>query len=163
MMEMTQRQLSFIGFIIAFFLVTFGYYCEYVVGCRPCLLCLIQRNIFIAIGIIFLIAFLHSYARRSVRSYAIVTLILTSFGMLTSGRQLWLQHMPNTAPEMCVPGLGYLFREFPLIEAMQMIITGSQDCGRIDWQFLNISMAGWAMVFFLIFFIASIKILFSRR
>ncbi len=162
-MDITQRQISLIAFIIAFVLVTFGYYCEYVVGCRPCLLCLIERNIFIAIAAVFFLAFMHSYARRSVRTYSIVTALLTFIGMLASGRQLWLQHVPSDSPEMCVPGLGYLFREFPFIEAMQMIITGSQDCGRIDWQFMSISMAGWAMIFFVFFFIFSIILFRTRR
>lgn len=162
-MDITQRQLSFLAFITAVLLVLFGFYCEYVVGCRPCLLCLIQRNVFIAIGVVFFLAFLHSYARPSVRAYGVVTLLISTIGMLASGRQLWLQHVPSNSPEMCVPGLGYLFREFQLIEALQMIITGSQDCGKIDWQFLHISMAGWAMIFFVLFFIGSIIMIRTRK
>lgn len=113
MMDITQRNISLLASIIAFLLVTFGYYCEYVVGCRPCLLCVIQRNLFIAIAILFFVAFLHKQARGPVRGYGALTALLAIVGMIASGRQLWLQHIPGEPTEMCVPGLGYLFREFP--------------------------------------------------
>jgi disulfide bond formation protein DsbB len=158
-----KRNISLIGFLLAFLLVLASYYVQHAFNFRPCLLCSIQRGVFIALGLVFFLALIHQYFRGTARSYSIITALLSLLGIVASGRQLWLQSLPLRPNEVCIPGVGYLFHELPFLDALKMIFTASQECGRVEWVFLHISMPGWALLFFILFLFVSILMGTHRR
>jgi|JI10StandDraft_1071094.scaffolds.fasta_scaffold462719_2 disulfide bond formation protein DsbB len=161
-MTMLQRNVRLIGFLLAMAIVFCSYYFQHIFNFRPCLLCTLQRGVFISLAIFFFLAFAHQYFRGAVRSYGIITALLSLIGIATASRQLWLQALPTQPNELCIPGVSYLFHQLPFLDAVKMIFTASQECGRVEWVFLHVSMAGWALLFFVIFFFLSI-ILGTRR
>ena len=94
-MKALKRNISLIGFLLAMTLVFTSYYFQHALSFRPCLLCTIQRDIFIALAMVFFLAFAHQYFRGPARSYSIITAVLSVLGAAAAGRQLWLQSLPS--------------------------------------------------------------------
>ena len=162
-MKALKRNISLIGFLLAMALVFTSYYYQHTLSFRPCLLCTIQRDIFMALALVFFLAFAHQYFRGPARTYSVIAALLSILGASAAARQLWLQSLPPEPNELCVPGISYLFHQLPFLEALKMIVTASQECGRVEWVFLNLSMAGWALLFFVVLFIVSIIMGIYRR
>ncbi len=79
-------------------------YLQYVLRQEPCPLCMIQRVIFITIGVLFLIAALHDAKRMGAKVYSVLialTALGWSWGRLTS----YLDTTPAQRPSSCLrPG-----------------------------------------------------------
>ncbi len=161
-MKVLQHHVRLIGFLLAMAIIFFSYCCQHVFNFRPCLLCTMQRGVFVALAAVFFLAFAHQYFKGPARFYGVITGLLSIMGGAISGRQLYLQSLPPQPNEVCIPGVSYLFHQFPFLDAVKMIFTASQECGRVEWMFLNISMAGWSLLFFVVFFILSIVILAQK-
>jgi protein dithiol:quinone oxidoreductase len=162
-MKALKRNISLIGFLTAMALVFTSYYFQHALSFRPCLLCTIQRGVFIALAMVFFLAFAHQYFRGPARGYSFITALLSILGAAAASRQLWLQSLPPQPNELCVPGISYLFHQLPFLDAVKMIYTASQECARVEWVFWNLSMAGWALIFFVILFFVSIVMGVYRR
>ena len=39
---------------------------------------------------------------------------------------------------------------FPLLEALELVLTGSGECAGVVWSFLGLSMPSWAFVWFVL-------------
>src|SRR5260221_5247067 len=52
------------GFLVCAGMLAFGYYLQFAVGLEPCPLCIIQRILLFAVGVVFLVAALHHPAGR---------------------------------------------------------------------------------------------------
>ncbi len=155
-MDALKRNMSLIAFFLASVLVLSSFYIEHAFDFKPCLLCTIQRSIFIALAFAFFLAFIYQFFLRTIRSYSIITGLLSLIGAAAASRQLWLQSLPPQPNELCVPGVSFLFHQLPFLEAVKILFSASQECGRVEWSLLHLSMAGWSLVFFIVFFIASI-------
>lgn len=162
-MKMLQRNVRLIGFLLAMTLVFSSYFSQHAFNFRPCLLCAMQRGVFIVLALVFFVAFAHQYFKGPARFYGAITGLLSILGIAIAGRQLWLQSLPPQPNEVCIPGVSYLFHQLPFMDAVKMIFTSSQECGRVEWVFLHVTMAGWALLFFVIFLVLSIVIGTSRR
>jgi len=88
---MTTRSLAFCGFVVASAAALTGFLFEYGLGFEPCLLCVVERGIFVVIAAVLLIAFLHN---RLKRSYLITSFIFILIGITAATRQVWLQAQP---------------------------------------------------------------------
>src|SRR5207248_10578557 len=84
----------FLGALACALLLGFGYYLQYARGLEPCPLCLVQRGFFYAVGVVFIIAALHSPGRAGKVAYSIVAFLFAASGAATASRQVWLQHLP---------------------------------------------------------------------
>lgn len=158
-MKTLQHHIRLIGFLLAMAIIFFSYCCQHVFNFQPCLLCTMQRGVFAALAAVFFLAFAHQYFKGPARFYGLITALLSILGVVVSGRQLYLQSLPPQPNEVCIPGISYLFHQLPFLDAVKMIFTSSQECGRVEWVFLNISMAGWSLIFFVVFFILSLIML----
>ena len=68
-------------------------------------------------------------------------------------RQTWLQHNPPNVLD-CGPDLAYMLDSFPLSQALPKIFKGEGDCAKVSWTFLGLSIAEWALVWFVLFVLA---------
>ncbi len=138
------------GFLICAALIGFALYLQYVVGEDPCPLCMLQRIAFIALGIVFLIAGLHNPKRTGRAVYATILALLAFAGAAVAGRHVWLQSLPKHLVPECGPGLDFILSRFPLRKALDLILRGSGECAEKGWTFLGLSIAGWALVWFIL-------------
>jgi len=65
---------------------------------------MIQRVIFIAIGIVFFVAALHNPKRIATFGYSGLISLLALTGVAVAGRHIWIQHLPKTKCLLAVPG-----------------------------------------------------------
>jgi disulfide bond formation protein DsbB len=121
----------------------------------PCPLCVSQRVFAIGVGAIALIAFIHNPGTtRGRKIYAALTALVAIGGSSVSGRQVWLQSLPEDQIPACGPTLDWMFTaQFPLQEIMSAMFFGEGSCAEIKWQLFGISIPGWTLVAF-IFLIA---------
>lgn len=148
---MSKRLNYFLGFLLIFTLVLFSFYLQIYDGVIPCPLCTLQRLAFISLGFIFLCGIFSSswpWARLLTSLFAIVVAII---GIFLSGRQIWLQHYPSGESDACGVSLEYMLQVLPLNEVFQKILVGSSECSQRGWEFLNLNVAEWSFLWFLLF------------
>jgi protein dithiol:quinone oxidoreductase len=115
---------------------------------KPCALCITQRVFVIAVGVSALLAFLINPKPLGRRLFAVTGLILSIIGGGFSTRHVWLEHLPKDQVPACGPGLNYLLENFPLKEALAVLLRGDGNCAEVAWSLLGVSLAGWTLVAF---------------
>lgn len=133
---------------VAFILLGVAFYMEYQLGLEPCPLCMLQRIVFLVIGIVSLLSAVMS-AERARKWLSLVVVALSLIGAALAIRHLYLQHLPLDELPACLPGLGYMVEVFPWQEVAKAMIMGTGDCGDVVWTFLGLSIPGWTLVMFL--------------
>lgn len=155
---MTKRLYRFSQIVLSF--VTLGvvassFYFQYVEDMEPCPLCLMQR----LCACLLLFLCLVGIGLKSMRWARVVSMIqisASSLGMYFSGRQLWLQSLPEEQIPACMPGLEVMMEYFPWQDILHALFLGAGNCAEVDWQWLGLSMAAWSGLHFLGMFLASV-------
>ena len=129
-------------------LVGFALYNQYVDYLDPCPLCIIQRVVFMGMGVVALLAVLHNPGRVGQRLYAWLLVIVAAFGASIAGRHVWLQNLPADEVPECGPGLNYMLENFPLAEVLSTVLRGSGSCAEVVWSFMGMSMPMWTFVWY---------------
>ncbi|MDQ3565207.1 MAG: disulfide bond formation protein B [Pseudomonadota bacterium] len=160
---MTARRLYLSIFLICTALVAFALSLQHAQNLEPCPLCILQRYVFIVLGVVALLAFLHNPANTEKRVYGALFVLLSLAGAGTAGWHVWLQHQPPGMAADCGPGLDYMLETFPLTSALPMIFKGSGDRAEVAWKVLGLSIPEWALIWFVILAIAASFALASRR
>ena len=112
---------------------------------------MIQRGIVIVIGIICVLAAMHNPRQFGQRVYAFLSMAMVITGIYFSGKQLWLQSLPESQVPSCGIPVKQLFDNFSILEAVTMLLNGDGNCAEVQWQLLGFSMPGWVMVCFVCF------------
>lgn len=160
-----QRQLRLgylAGLAVCAALIGFALYLQYVKGEDPCPLCMVQRIAFIALGAVFLIAALHGPGRTAASIYGLLLLALAAAGAAVAGRHVWLQSLPKHMVPECGPGLDFILERFPPGKALELILRGSGECAEKGWTFLGLTIAGWALVWFVALALLAIALTWAR-
>ncbi|WP_438462277.1 disulfide bond formation protein B [Marinomonas sp. PE14-40] len=133
--------------LTSFALLGVAFYMEYEMGLEPCPLCMLQRIMFLIVGVIALISFLHK-SSSAIKYYALAITTFSVLGAALSIRHLYLQNLPEDQLPACLPGLSYMVEVFPWQEIMSAMIMGTGECGDVVWTFLGLSIPGWTLVAF---------------
>ena len=157
------RRLHALGFLACVVLIGVALYFQYVEYLEPCPLCIVQRLIVIAIGVVFLIAAIHNPAGWGRRIYDAGLVVLSVLGAAVAGRHVWLQNLPLDQVPECGPGLEFLLKRFTLDQVLHKVLSGSGECAEVVWSFLGLSIPGWTLVAFSGLAILSLVLLFSSR
>jgi len=136
------------GFIICAGMMGFALIAQYVWHMEPCPLCIFQRIALIALGIVFLLAGIHAAGRIGRRIYAVLLAVAALTGIGVAGRHVWLQSIPKDQVPACGPGLDFMFDTFPVLEALNMVLSGSGECAEVAWRFLGLTMPAWTLISF---------------
>jgi disulfide bond formation protein DsbB len=136
-------------------LIAFAIYLQHARGLQPCPMCILQRYAFVVTGLIALAAALHNPRAIGRWFYSGLLVLSAGAGAGVATRHVWLEHNPPKIND-CGADLGYVIESFPLAEALPMIFRGTGDCSKVLWRFLGLSIAEWALIWFLILIIAAI-------
>ena len=134
-----------LGFLACAALMAFALYAQYGMGLEPCPLCIFQRIAVIVVGVLFLLAAIHNPKQSGARVYAVLLLIAVIAGALISARHVWIQAQPPGTVAACGAGLGYLMEIMPVTDVITKVLTGSGECGKVDWRLLGLSMPWWVL------------------
>jgi len=141
-------------------LLAFGLYLQHVVGLEPCPMCIVQRYAMVFIAVVAALTAIFK-SRGATVTGSVLVLLFAGFGAFVAARQSWLQWNP---PEVASCGRDFygMIENFPLKRAIPMIFRGSGDCTKIDWTFLNLSIANWSFVCFVLIAIVAL-VLIARQ
>ncbi|HWK75635.1 MAG TPA: disulfide bond formation protein B [Povalibacter sp.] len=145
-LPISRRLANGLGFLACAALMGYALYAQYVLGLEPCPLCIFQRVAVIALGVLFLIAAIHDPGRGGARVYAVLLALAALAGILVSSRHIWIQAQPPGTVAACGAGLDYMLDIMPVTDVITKVLTGSGECGKVDWRLLGLSMPWWVLI-----------------
>ncbi|MEO0442646.1 MAG: disulfide bond formation protein B [Pseudomonadota bacterium] len=155
------RQLLLLICLGSVILIAIALYMQYFMDLIPCALCMTQRVFVIAVGVVALLAWIHQPGIMGIKIYAIVGGLLAIAGGAFSIRHLWLQSLPEDLAPACGPSLGYLMDNFPLMEALTVLLQGDGDCAEVSWDLFGITIPGWTLVAFIGLFLINCWVFYT--
>lgn len=129
---------------------------EKIVGLEPCPLCMIDRVLVTALGLIFLVAALHNPGPLGQRIYALTGILVSLAGVGVCARHIWLQNLPADEVPTCAPGLDYMLETLPMTETLSVIFTTSGECAHIDWSLLGFTLPEQTLAVFAAFLLLGV-------
>ncbi|HEY6516445.1 MAG TPA: disulfide bond formation protein B [Steroidobacteraceae bacterium] len=141
-----RRPLNFAGFLICAGLIGYALYAQLELGLEPCPLCIFQRIGVVALGVVFLIAALHNPRGWGTRIYALLLAIAALATAAVAARQVYIQHLPPGAIPSCGAPLSMMMQFMPLATVIRKVLTGSGECGVVNWRFLGLAMPAWVLI-----------------
>lgn len=145
--RLTPRPMFALLAAACFGLLGFGLILQSVEQVEPCPMCIMQRYAFATVGLLALLAALLVPRGRALWGWCGAIALAAATGLGIAARQSWLQWYPPEFAE-CGPGLEFMLNSFPLAQVLPMIFQGSGDCSKVDWTFLGLSIANWALLAF---------------
>ena len=151
------RTLAFIGLVICITAMLFAVlYLENTLYLDPCPLCILDRVVIIALGVIFFIAWLHGPRTIFTKVYGLLGIVLSSIGIALASRHIWLQNLPKDQVPECGPDLYYMLETLPIFDVLKKTLTGSGSCADISWTFANLTIPEQTLILFVILLILSV-------
>jgi len=137
-------------------LLVAGYF-QFIEHLEPCPLCILQRVAILVVGVIFLIAALHNPKTAGTRIYGALVAFVAIVGGSISAWHVRLQNLPEDQVPSCGPGLNFMLDNFPLTEAISMVLRGSGECAEVLWRFLGLSIPAWTLIAFSVLFVIGLS------
>lgn len=148
--KLSRRWLFLLGAFTVAVLYCAALYLQYMLQQEPCPLCMVQRVIFIAIGLLFLVAGLHHAKQFGAKLYAAFIALVSLGGVAVAARHIWIQHLPKDQVPACGPGLDYMLQNFPMAEVLQELLHGSGECAEQGWTFLALGIPEWSLLWYVL-------------
>lgn len=137
-----------------------AFYAQLVNHADPCPLCIAQRIIYAAIGLIAFLATIFGTSKTSSCLYAIITGGVSIFGIKTAYHHVWLQSLPPSEwPASCGMPLEILYKQVPLSGFLHTVLSGSAECAMVGWKILGMSGAIISLVGFIAITILTLIVL----
>lgn len=134
-----------VGFFTSFGLVVLALWIQTQYHLEPCPLCISQRIVFMALGVLFLLAAL---LPKFPKLFAALQVLVALGGAGVAVRHWWIQaHRENMVAD-CGVGFDYMFENFPLNKALTLVFRGTGDCAAIDWTLLGLTIPQLALISF---------------
>lgn len=141
------------GFLVCAGLIGFALYAQYVLQMDPCPLCILQRVVFIALGLVFLLGGLHAPRGGGRWAYVGLLVLVALVGIGIAARHLWIQSLPPDQIPSCGAPLGYLLETRAsnggLVRVLLKVLSGSGECAAVQ-PILGLSMPWWSLIWFVL-------------
>lgn len=125
-------------------------YLEYVLHQEPCPLCMVQRVVFIVMGVLFAIATVHNPKRTGAKVYGVLISLFALFGIAVASRHIWIQHLPKEEVPACSPPLDYMLENLPMAKVLKELMHGSGECATRGWEFLGMGIPEWSLLWYIL-------------
>ena len=149
------RKTYLIALSLVILLLVLAAYLQAYDGITPCPLCLLQRLMLVLLGCIFCLGTAFNLNKVGQFMTSQFACLIAGLGCVLAGRQVWLQHLPVSQKGDCGASLEYMLHMLPLHEIFKEVFAGSAECSRVEWQFLNLSLAEWSLFGFSVLLIIS--------
>ena len=63
-----------------------------------------------------------------------------------AARHVYVQHLPPGSLPSCGAPLSVLLKFTPLWQVIKKVLTGSGECGEVNWRFLGLAMPTWVLL-----------------
>ena len=145
-----------LGFIMCFGLVGLALVIQTHYKLEPCPLCITQRIVFMALGLLFLIAAFIKPASLLAKVFTFLQVVAALVGAGWAIRHWWIQAHRESMVVDCGVGFDYMFENFPLKKAFMLVFKGTGDCAAIDWTFLGLTIPQMSLIAYIVFGIYAI-------
>ncbi len=148
-MLFSRRNCNLLAAVLCFVAIGVAYfYFEKHKWLIPCPMCYAQR---IAIGILGFFFLLSAIPCNTTlrRFQGIWLFLLASGGAALSIRHVYLQSLPKNQLPACGQDFYGLLENAPIPDMLFKMLTGTGDCGEIQWTLLGLSIPGWTLVAFI--------------
>lgn len=159
---LSMRNQFLLGAVMCAGMIAIALYFQHVEMLEPCPLCIVQRVIVIALGVVFLIAGILNPQALGQRLWAGLLSLIALTGVGVAARHVWLQNLPPDQVPECGPGLDYMMDVLPINEVLSKVFSGSGECAEILWSFLGISIPGWTLITFTLIAAYSLRVVFKK-
>ncbi len=134
-------------------LLIYALHVEYVDFLMPCNLCILQRVVFVVIGVLYLLASIKpaQYIGRKILGFLL--LITSGTGIAIASRHVWLQNLPPELVPDCGPSLEMMLENSSIWNAVSSVLSASGSCAEIQWDYWGLSMPTWTLICFICLFI----------
>lgn len=161
-MLLSARRVFLLGFLFCLSMLLVAGYFQFMDDLEPCPLCILQRLFTLIVGVVFLVAAIHNPAGIGVRIYGAIAALMAVVGGAISARHVWLQNLPADQVPSCGPGLNFILDNFPLSDAINLVLRGSGECAEVLWTFMGISIPGWTLFAFAFLTLLGLMQVFRR-
>ncbi|MDD5057411.1 MAG: disulfide bond formation protein B [Sideroxydans sp.] len=161
--SISRRWLFLLGALTVGAMFAAALYLQYMLHEEPCPLCMVQRVIFIAIGVLFFIAALHNAKPIGAKIYSVLIALVALSGVGVASRHIWLQHLPKDQVPACGPGLDYMLENFPMADVWKEVMHGSGECAAKGWTFLSLGIPEWSLVSYVMLGIFALLVGWKKR
>lgn len=145
-LPISRRAGNALGFLACVALMAYALYAQHVLGLSPCPLCIFQRVAVMIVGALFLIAAIHNPLGRGSVVYGALIDLAALVGAGIAARHIWIQAQPPGSVAACGADLDYLLEIMPVTDVVNKVLTGSGECGKVDWALLGLSMPWWVLL-----------------
>lgn len=149
-LSLASRWLYLAGALVIAGLFGAALYLQYVLHDEPCPLCMVQRFIFIALGVLFVLAALHNPQRLGTKVYAALIALTALSGVGVASRHIWIQNLPKDQVPACGPGLDYMLENFPMADVLKELMHGSGECAEKGWTFLTLTIPELSLIWYVL-------------
>ncbi len=156
------RTVFVLGFLFCLSMLLVAGYFQFIEHLEPCPLCILQRIAILVIGLVFLLAAIHGPKTIGTRIYGSLIALFSLVGGSISAWHVRLQNLPEDQVPSCGPGLNFMLDNFPLTEAISMVLRGSGECAEVLWTFMGLSIPAWTLAAFVTLFLIGITKLFKK-
>jgi disulfide bond formation protein DsbB len=143
------RTMFLLIFLACMGMIGVGMYFQEVMDLQPCYMCILQRIFIIATGTVALFAYVINPGPTGIKFFAVFTALIALVGSFFSGKQLWLQSLPEDQIPDCGVSVDYLFEVHNLGTALSHLFKGDGNCAEVQWVFAGLSIPGWTLVAFI--------------
>ena len=141
-----RRLVNIAGFLVCVGLMAYALYAQYGLGLEPCPLCIFQRIGIMLIGVTFLGAALHHPRGGGRYVYGALLALFMLFTVGIAARQLYIQSLPPGTLPSCGAPLAMMLRFMPVTEVIRKVLSGSGECGEVNWTLLGLAMPAWVLI-----------------
>lgn len=157
------RPLFFVAFIACLLATGTSLYLEYGLRLVPCLLCILQRALFVILGAISLLAFIHAPGTVIWRVYSVGILLLAAAGLSAAGRQVWLETISITSLVACPNDPQCPHGSNSVVHLISQAFDSAVECAEVSWTLLTMSAAEWSLLAFVGLIVIAIYQIFQRE
>ncbi len=144
---MTRNRLpNFAGFVLCAALIAYALYSQFYLHLEPCPLCIFQRVGIAATGVLFLVAALHNPRGGGRSAYGVLIALAALATAAVAARHVYIQHLPPGSIPSCGAPLGVMLKFSPFFQVIKKVLTGSGECGEVNWRFLGLAMPAWVLL-----------------
>jgi len=148
-MKFNRFVLKGVGCVSALLMLVISYYLEGRYNLHPCPLCVMQRLAIALLVLLWAFDLVYYRHQRPAKWLLLSQYGTIALGLFFSGRQLWLQSLPEDKVPACMPDLSILWQYFPWQDIARAMVLGGGDCAEITFLLLGLSLAMWAFLSFL--------------
>lgn len=140
----TNRQVLFAISSISFALIAVALYLQHSMEMRPCPLCVIQRYLFLAVGICSLVAALSGKVRAGVA----LALLAALGGLVTVGKHLYV--IANPGFSCGIDPMETMLNKIPTAEYLPWLFRADGLCEGATDTFFGLAIPQWSAVWFVV-------------